>query len=214
MEEDAAKSKDQPKRDSLSTKKGKQVSTQAPNEDEKKTVKLRFSHVGMDTSLGSLDGLSAKSSTQGSHYIFGSKVDKNTVLKDITNKATSRPNKTKYSKPSTKLNGMKQPRENDGPNGLLGPLFKVPQFSFNFETTGQVGGPNHSKPPDPMTCSKPEGPSASLIPIDPLESEGMQTDLGTQEVRAKEENEAMMEDHARDSCDETVPATPHSSTCG
>lgn len=64
MEEDAVTMNEQSKMVSLSNRKGKQSKTLAPKEGETGKVKIRFSHSGMDSSLGSFDGLTTEVSTQ------------------------------------------------------------------------------------------------------------------------------------------------------
>lgn len=178
-----------------SSRKGKRAENLAPKKGDTGKVKLIFSCAGMDASLGSLDGLSTETSAHGGNYMFGSNKDNsNMAFKDITSKANNRPKNTKHPKLIAKLNGKKRPAECVGPNGRLGPLFKMPQFNFNFGPTVPTEGPNHSRRPNLMACDKPKEPNASPIPIGSPEGEGTQTDLGKQEIRAQEEDETTMED--------------------
>lgn len=140
MEEETVKTNEQPQIASLSNKKGKQSKTLAPKAGETGKVKLRFSHAGMDSSMGSLDGLTTEVSTQGGQYVFGSKADNsNEALKDITNKVATRPSKMKYSKPISKLSGTKRPGRTMGQMAAFGLYSKFPNSIFNFETFSPMG---------------------------------------------------------------------------
>lgn len=59
-EEETVKATNQPRKEVFSTRKGRQNESLAPKEGEVDKVKVRFSHAGMGSSLGSLNGLQGR----------------------------------------------------------------------------------------------------------------------------------------------------------
>lgn len=119
----------------------------------------------------------------------------------------------KYSNPTSKLSGTKFPGENVGPNCRIRPSIKVPQFSFNLESVSPMGGPSHSRPPDPIASNKPDVSSPSPIHVVPLGNEEVKFNLGIQPTRAQEGKDVVMIDHSGEINEEAFPATPHPPTC-
>lgn len=186
--------------------------TRSTGDEGEFNIKIKTSHVGMDSSMKKLNGISYVFSAQGVQQAPESSTPKDPVPKDITNKATVRPNKQKYSKPGHKLSGTKRANDCVFSGELAGPPDKIQGFGFSFGAGPMEGGFSGCRPTDP-----PDG-APSGVEKHPKVSTATPDDKGEQEdsvEKSKEESDGAvaMEASSGEMADGSAEIPPPSSQC-